>query len=247
MKKLIKLFLVLVVLLLVAAGIGIFFIGKIVKAGVEKVGPVVTKVPVQLDAAIISVFSGSGSLKGFVLGNPEGYKSPQAVKVGTMSLALVPMSVFGDKVVIHSIKVEAPEINYEADLRGGNLKKILDNISSGEKKPADPKPPGDKPAAKAKGAERKLQVDEFVISGAKVTVSSALTPSYPVTLPEIKLTNLGQGPDGITAAELSRRVMGAIVDATAKAVAENSGKLGGNATDTLKKGAGGIGDLFKKK
>ena len=247
MKKLIKLFFALVLILIVLAVVGLFSLGRIVKAGVERVGPAVTKVPVHLDAANISVFSGGSTLKGFVLSNPEGYKSPQAIKVGSMSLDLSRRSIFSDKVVIHSIKLEAPEINYEADLRGGNLKKILDNISSGEKKPSETKPSGDKPAAKGKGAERKLQVDEFVISGAKVTVSSALTASYPVTLPEIRLTNLGQGPDGITAAELSRRVMNAIVEATTKAVAENSGKLGGGAAETLKKGASGIGDLFNKK
>ena len=151
--------------------------------------------------------------------------------------------------VIHSIKIEAPEINYEADLKGGNLKKILDNISSEEKKPGDTKPSGDKPAVKdkGKGADRKLQVDEFVISGAKVTVSSALTPAYPLTLPEIRLPPLGQGPEGITAAELSKKAMGALYEATAKAVADNAGKAASGAVDTLKKGAPGIGDLFKKK
>jgi hypothetical protein len=73
-----------------------------------------------------------------------------------------------------------------------------------------------------------------------------------VPLPEIRLTRLGEGPEGITPAELSKKVMSAILDATTKAVAENAGKLGEagkvlstGATDQLKKT--GIGDLFKKK
>ena len=69
-------------------------------------------------------------------------------------------------------------------------------------------------------------------------------------LPDIHLTNLGKGNAGITAADLTRRVLDAITTATIKAVA--------NATTDIGKGAGkaagegmnkitsGIGGLFKK-
>lgn len=245
MKKLIvRLLLVAIVLFVLAVGLGIFFLGSIVKAGVERVGPSVTGVPVKLDRATVSLFSGSGTLKGFVLGNPEGFKSTEAIKVGAISLAVVPKSVFADKVIIHSIKVEAPEISYELSLKGSNLGKILDNVnqSAGESKstgpPTDKKPPG---------AGKKLQVDEFVITGAKVHFGATGLGSAPVIIPEIRLIDLGQGPDGITPAELTQRVISALKDAVAKAAAENPGKLGGAATDALKKGATGLGDLFKKK
>jgi uncharacterized protein involved in outer membrane biogenesis len=222
-------------------------------------------VPVKLDRANISVFTGSGELKGFVLGNPEGFKSPEAIKVGTMSLSISPMSVLGDKVVIRSIKVLGPEISYETDLKSSNLGKILDNMGgdkpTGEKPPGDKppteKPPGEKPPTETKptsgdkGAQKKLQVDEFIISGAKVHASAPIIGAYVVSVPEIKLTNLGQGPDGITAAELGKRVMSALLEATTKAVTDGATKggkslegVGASATDALKKG---VGDMFKKK
>lgn len=260
MKKLIVRILVVAVLLVVVALVaGFFFIGTIIKTGVEKVGPVVTKVPVKLDSANISVFSGSGELKGFVLGNPEGFKTPEAIKVGTMSLSISPMSVLGDKLVVRSIKVLGPEISYETGLTGSNLGKILDNMGgekpAGEQPPGE-KPPGEKPPVESKpssgekGAQKKLQVDEFIISGAKVHASAPLVGAYVVSVPEIKLTNLGQGPEGITATELGNRVMSALLAATTKAVAEGakSGKglegIGAGATDALKKG---VGDLLKRK
>jgi uncharacterized protein involved in outer membrane biogenesis len=247
MKKLVRIFLVLVLLLIVAGVLAVFFIGNIVKRGVEKVGPMVTKVSVKLDAANISVFNGSGELKGFVLGNPAGFKSSEAVKVGTISLSLVPKSVLGDKVVIHSIKIEGPEINYETDLKGDNLRRIMDNISSGEKAPS--KQPGEsKPTEKSKGAQRKLQVDEFVITGAKVHATAPIVGTYTVLVPEIKLPPLGQGPEGITVAELSQKVMSAVLEAASKAAADGLSKAGKEgAGDMLKKGASGIGDLLKKK
>src|SRR5262245_56162367 len=101
------------VALVILAVAALFYLCPIVKSGVEKVGPEVTKVPVKLDSANISIFNGSGQLKGFVLGNPEGFKTPEAVKVGTVAVSLVPRSVLSDKVVVRSIRVEAPEITYE--------------------------------------------------------------------------------------------------------------------------------------
>ena len=62
---------------------------------------------------------------------------------------------------------------------------------------------------------------------------------------------MGQGPDGITAADLGKKVMGALVEAAQKAVTENASKLGkggellkGGAADSLKKG---VGDFLKTK
>ena len=61
--------------------------------------------------------------------------------------------------------------------------------------------------ARAVGAARGRsvqQVDEFVISGAKLNVTASVLGGSSVTLPlpEIRLANLGQNPEGITAAEL---------------------------------------------
>ena len=39
-------------------------LGSVVKASVEKVGPIVLKVPVKLDSANVSVFNGKGELHG---------------------------------------------------------------------------------------------------------------------------------------------------------------------------------------
>jgi uncharacterized protein involved in outer membrane biogenesis len=249
---------VFIVLLLGAAVLGIvvaaafFFLGSIVKAGVEKGGPVITKVPVKLERANISVFNGSGELKGFVMGNPEGFKAPDSVRVGSVTMSLKPGSLMSEKMIVHSVRVEGPEITYEAALGGSNIGKILENIrasaSTGKTTPDQP------------GSKKKLQVDEFIISGAKLNVTASVLGGQSATLPlpDIKLTNLGQGPEGVTAAELSALAFAEVVEAAAKAVTANAAKLGGNvaeaakdlgtdAKDRLKKASSGISDLIKKK
>jgi hypothetical protein len=241
--------------LLVAFVFGFVFLGSVVKAGVEKVGPLVTQVPVKLDGAAVSVFSGKGELKGLEVGNPQGFKTANAIKVGSVAVAIEPKSVLADKVVIHSIRVEAPEITYETDLKGNNLSKILDNVQSVAGK-GQPTEPGKKP--------KKLQVDEFLITGGKIHMSATMLGGSAATLPlpEIKFANLGQGADGITAVELTEKALNAVVAGTLKSVAEGGAafaKEGVNAvtktgTDAVKNvGTEGaktlqkVGDLFNKK
>jgi len=255
MKK-ILIALVAVVLLLVIGGVVTLTLtlGSIVKKGVETVGPQITKTEMKLDSANISVFSGSGALKGFFLGNPDGYKTPSAVKVGEVAVGVSPRSVFSDKVRVTHVRVQGPEITFEGTLgTANNLSKILDNVNevaSGGK--------GAAPAEQS-GASRKLQVDDFLISGAKVHVSMTILAgqSMTVPLPEIHFTNLGTGPEGITAAELTQRILNEVTVATLKAVQQNVGDLSKTATDAVKNATQGatntlnnaksIGDLFKKK
>ena len=253
MKKRLPLILMIgAVLLVVFAAAGFFFLGSIVKAGVEKVGPLITKVAVNLDAANISIFSGSGQLKGFAMGNPDGFKAAHSVKVGSVAVTIEPGSVLSEKMIVRSVRVEGPEITYEAAFGGSNIGKILENIKAmaaqGETNPDQA------------GSQKALQVDEFVISGAKLNVTASVIGGRAMTLPlpEIRLANLGQGPKGITAAELSAQAFGEVVEAAAKAVASSAVKLGGNVTgaaenvgadlkDRAKKATSGITDLIKKK
>jgi len=243
---------VLIVLAVVAAGL---FLDSGIKKGIELVGPRVAQVPVKLDSVSVSLLSGAGQIKGLVVGNPPGYKSPFAIQVGKAELAIKSSSLLSDKVVIRNIDVQAPEVTFETDLQGNNLSKIVSNLeeaSGGTNQPAAPEPQGK--------ASRKLEVDNLVISGGKIHVSvTALgSKSATVPLPEIHLTGLGQGPDGITAAELTKRVLQAIekeaVQAASGAVAD-LGKQAGDLSKGLQKETGGvidnatksIGGLFKKK
>jgi uncharacterized protein involved in outer membrane biogenesis len=251
-KRIVPILLIFAGLLVVVAVAGFLFLGTIVKAGVQKGGPYITKVPVTLDAANISVLDGSGQLKGFIMGNPQGFKAPQSVRVGSIAMKLEPGSLLAEKMIVRSVRVEAPEITYEAAFGGSNIGKILENIQAvASQSKSNPEQPGSK---------KKLQVDEFVITGAKLNVTASVLGGQTATLalPEIRLSNLGQGPEGITATELSAMAFSQVVEAAAKAVTANAVKLGGNvaeaaknvgtdAKDRLKKASSGISDLIKKR
>lgn len=260
MKKiLVRLCLALVVLVvLVALGIH-FFLDGAVKQGVETIGTKMAKVDVKLDGVHISILSGSGKINGLIIGNPEPYKTSNSIMVGTAALALKPGSLLADKLVIQSINVEAPAITFEGGLSGNNLSKILANLNESTSGPGGTNVPNATPKEQKK-ANKKLEVDEFKITGAKLTanITDLGGKSVTLTLPTIELSNLGTGPDGITAAELAKKVISAIEKESVKAVSSNVGDLG-KAAENLTKGLGkdsggavsnvtqGIGNLFKKK
>jgi hypothetical protein len=263
MKKwIVRLFLVLVLLVLLAVVAVHFLLDGAIKKGVETVGPELTKVTITLDSANVMIFSGSGSLKGLVVGNPEPFKSPYSIKLGLASLALDPGSLLSDKIVIKSINIQAPQVTFETDLKANNLKKILSNVE-GSSADTPKAPASDK--SSGSGASKKLQVNDFLMQGGKIQVS-VTTPlgakSATVKLPEIHLKDLGTGPDGITAAELTKLVIEAIEKRAAEASAETvadiakgadvigknlGGAAGGATTNAVDKVTKGIGDLFKKK
>src|SRR6516162_5746204 len=135
MKKAKKIILGLViaflVLIIVAAIVVNMFIGNIVKAGMETVGPKLTQTTLTVDAVDIHMLAGSAKVKGLVVGNPEGYKAPQAISVGLAAVSVVPSSVLSDKIIVKSVRVEAPEITFEGNPIGANnLKKIEDNVNA---------------------------------------------------------------------------------------------------------------------
>ena len=209
MKFLFKLLLSLFVLLVLVAGGGTLFLDYIVRKGIETVGTQVAKVEVKLDDVGVSVFTGKGALRGLQVANPKGYRAPAAVKVGQALVVLKPLSVFSERVVVRSVVVQETEIHYEKRDGKTNLDVIQANVES-------VLPDRDK---KTK-PEKKLQIDSLVIRNAKVHVYGDKPDEPPtvLTLNEIHLKNLGQGPEGITGAELTRKLTAAVIKDTLAAM-----------------------------
>jgi len=247
MKKILIRVVIVLAVLVVAAVIAVsLLLDKAIKKGVETVGPKVTQVSIKLDGVKLSILSGSGEIKGLEVGNPEGYKSPQAIKLGTASLAVQPGSLLADKIVVKHIRVAAPEITIEGTPKKNNLTKILENVQQATGGTST----NETPTATASGPGKKLQVDEFTLTDAKVTYIVA-GQTLQLAIPDIKLTNLGTGPDGITGAELTNLVLSKLLDEVLPVLTEQASKLGKQAVDSamdkaVNKAAQSLDGLFKK-
>jgi hypothetical protein len=263
MKKLIKILIIGIFLLIVAAIVGAhFFLDGAITKGFNAVGPTITKTDTRIDGASLSILSGAGKMKGLFIGNPAGYESNGfAIKVASSSFAVKPASVLSDKIVIKSVVIDGPEVNLESDLKSINLKKLLDNVqeSTGSSGKETPKEAAPKEQAKA---NKKIEVDEFVITGTKLHVGLTAPlvgrKEGTVTIPEIKLPPMGQTGDGVTVAEASSIALQALLKAAIQKGEEVAADMmkggqyvgasaGTNTTQTIQQTAKGIGDLFKKK
>jgi uncharacterized protein involved in outer membrane biogenesis len=237
-------FVVVIAVVLIVVG---FFLGDVVKAGIDTVGPKVTQTALTVDSVGVRPLLGSVSLNNFILGNPQEYipKATNCITVGKVAVSVAPFSVLSEKIVVKNIEVRDAVIDFEGNpLPGGanNLKKIMDNVNAftgGQAKPAGTnapaKPAGEKPA-------KKLEVDNILITGATVRFNGASLP-----LPDIHLQNLGTGPDGITPVDLLSTVLREITAGTLKTLASSAGNAGKAVTDEASKIGKSIGDIFKKK
>jgi hypothetical protein len=240
MKKIILIiFLVLVVALVVGVIVVGLRLGDIVKSGLETVGPKVTQTSLTVNSVSVSLVGGSAGVNGLVLGNPEGYKTPSAISIGKAAVSLSPGSILSDKVVIRSIKVRDAEITFEGNpLGANNLTKIMDNVNATAGAASKAGTNAAATPAEQKAA-KKLEVDDFLITGAKVRASltGLVNKEISVTLPDIHFTDLGKGSEGITGAELTQKVLREINADTIKALQSAVADLGKNAAEMARSAA----------
>lgn len=235
-------------LLVVAAGVyfGLaFFLGHVVQAGVNSFGPKLTKTKVELAGARISPFTGTGTLTGLFVGNPEGWNADRAFYLGKIHVDVEPFSVLGDHVVINEVSIDQPEFVYETKLVSSNIKDLLKNIeefTGGGTKTADT------PTTKS-GKPIKFVVKKFRITNAKATLGVG-PAAIPLPLPPINLDNLGVAEGGITpdqvAGAVMKQVLANIVTASAQALTKVGGTAGATAVESAKDAAKKAGDGLKK-
>lgn len=213
-KTLLSLVAVVVVLFIGALGYLYFSLNSLVKKAVETVGPTITRTDVRLASARLSPFSGSGSLNGFVIGNPEGFKGPFALKLGSIAVSVDKETILKDPIVVNSVIIRGPEIALIGTPSGNNLGKLLQNIQSSgsSSKTKEEKPPQE-------ASSKKFVIKEVVISGTKVHLAaSALDQkvNQTISIPDIRLQNIGTAGKGISARDVAMQIITPLINAAAK-------------------------------
>ncbi len=244
-----KLRLVLIVLLGIAVLVYVgltFFLGSVVKAGVNSFGPKLTQTKVELAGANISPLTGSGTLTGLFVSNPAGWSSDKAFFLGKIHVDVEPFSVLGDHIVINEITIDQPEFVYETKIISSNIKDLLKNIEEFTGG-------GGKDATTKSGKPIKFVVKKLRITNGKATLGVG-PAAIPLPLPPLSFDNLGVKEGGITPDQLvtvvMKNVLGNIVEATGKAVLKVGSTTGAAAADaattTAKKAGDGLKKLFGK-
>lgn len=225
-----KLILGIILLAVIAVGAVFFFgasaLNKGVKKGVETFGPQITQTSVSLDDVNLSPFSGSGTLQGLNVGNPEGFKSEHIFALGQIDIEVDTGTVFSDKIVINKIYINQPQISYEKKLTTSNVKELLANIEAftGPSETEEP--------AEESGASKELVIKELIIEDGTIYVG-ALGIGQTVPLPRIEMNNLGEEGSSMNIAEVLDEVLKQVLTNIGPAIA-GAADLGKVATEALK-------------
>ncbi|MBW2094640.1 MAG: hypothetical protein JRI80_07105 [Deltaproteobacteria bacterium] len=220
---------VVVALIIVAVIIIATNIGPMIKKAVNTYGPGITRTEVSLGDVDVSLFSGKAKLKKLFLGNPKGFKSSYAMKVGSILVDIDEKSITGDTIIIDRIEVIAPDISYEKIKGGDNFQTIAKNVTSSagsEKQVA-------KKEQEKKGTGKKLLIRNFVVKGGKVNLTMSLLGGKTISapLPDIHLKDIGKKKGGASPAEAFKEIFQSLY-----------AKISSPAvTDTLNKGLKSLG------
>lgn len=235
MKKVIYL---LIALLLVAVGVGVFWLrgnlDGLVAQAIRDYGSAMTQATVKVDSVKIQTTDGRGELRGLFVGNPKGFKTDHALKADVVELEVDVASLAKDVVVIRKVVVLAPDVIYEKGDTMTNFDALLKNVGhylNPEGKPKDPK------------NEKKYIVEDFVLRDIKTQASAAFMDGKTVTvsLPDIHLRDLGKAKGGATAGELTQEIIAAIKAKLTGAVSfDNMLKSVGGALDKAGKAIKGL-------
>ncbi|MBO4345141.1 MAG: AsmA family protein [Victivallales bacterium] len=245
--KIIGVVVILLVVLLVAA---VMFAGSIIKSSVQEVGSVVTKCDIAIEDVDLSILKGKLTIDNLVVGNPEGFKTDSAFKLGKVHVDLVPMSLFKNRIIINDIQVIAPEITYEvAPVKlTSNIGTIQKNVESFLPSSDDK---DDKDEKKDSKPGKKIQINHVIVSDGKINVSATFAGgnAIPIPLPKIEMNDIGKEKDvsGIEAsAEILDKTLGGVVAAASDSVKSIGSSVGEGIKDGIKGLIGGSKDKAEK-
>jgi len=221
MKIIIKILGVLVLVVAIVVAASLYYLDSGIKKAVETFGPQYTKTRVELNDVSLSPLSGKGSLTGLAVGNPQGFSDANAFYLGEIAIVVDTQTLRSNPVVIHSIRIVAPEITIEQVGKTTNLQQLLKNI---EQPSGSVKDTGEDSVV-SKSEAIKMIIKDLQISGGKVYYINPLLGSkaFDLALPDIQLRGIGEKSGGATGEEVAKQVIAAINKSASKAIAEQGG------------------------
>ena len=162
--KVLRIVLLLVVILVIAAVVGIgLFAESILKRGIEGSASKTLGVKVSVEDVDLSIFGGKVSLKNLVINNPERYEHKRLLELEDGRIAVAVRTLLGDPVNIREIKLDGMEVVLEQrGVSSNNLQDVIRSIPEKDE------------GAEAKG--KKLHIDILEISNVTVKVKALPIP-----------------------------------------------------------------------
>lgn len=197
-----KLLLSVILIVFLVVGVAFFYIDSIVKNGIEVVGSQVLGTDVTVSSVSISPLSGSGTIRGLTIQNPEGFTADTIMQLGEVTVTLNTSSLMGDVIEITEISVVEPVITYETKITTDNIRALLANLpTTAETGTAAEEVPAD--------AGKGLIIKEFNLNAAQVNIVASIIEQS-IVLGDIQLRDVGTENQAATVSQALEQILGAI-------------------------------------
>lgn len=224
-----------IALVAVLVGIVVVSIDTIAKQGVERGATYALQVPTTLDKADVGIMSGTFSMSGLQVNNPEGFTAPHFLQMNDAGVAVSLETLGEDVIELPELTITGIDMYLVKEGGKANYQVIMDNLKRFEgegKKEPDPSKPG------KKFVIRKIDMKNIKVHATLLPVGGAAN-TVDVDIPEIVLTNVGSGGQSVSMAEL----VNVIIKAVFATAVNLGGALPGEITEGLKGGLAELGSL----
>ena len=233
-----------IVALVLIAGVALFmFLDPIIKNSINVVAPKVLGVSVSVDQIKIRPLRGTVYLENFKIGTPQGYSTNAPLfAVQEVQVGLDVLSVASKAIRIHLISIKDPFIHYETKNGQSNVDALMANLQKGTASTnATTTAKTETTPKEGEKAQKKVIIDEFSLSGTKVSYQSPITFNKRVIIPipSFELHDIGKSEGGISAVDATIQVLGSIISHLGDGIAELGKSTVKGAGDALNNAAEG--------
>ena len=255
MKKLLRFILKtlfwLFILLIIAVVAVYYYLGTIVREGINRYVPPITGTKASVESVDLSLLKGKIEIKNLQIGNPQGFSSNDIFKLGQVRVLFEPKSVLSDKIIIKSVLISGTQVSaemknlYSLDSNVSTLQANINKYIGADTKKAESAPK--KEESKQSGG-KKVIIKDLTITDTSLSLGvSGQTVTIPLL--DIHKTGIGEGKKDKSMAEIFADILNMIsvesVKGVATAVSDLAKQGWKGAKDLVKGGAGVVTDTAK--
>lgn len=228
-KRIFKFFTWLIIILAILIIAVYLTLGIIVKKAVTTVVPPVTGTTVDVEDVDLSLLSGHVSIKGFKIGNPDGFAAPSIFELGSIVVEFEPKSVLTDKIIIKKVAINKTSAAAEIDKRGEvNIMVLQQNIENylnqGSATTAVDKKTSTT-ASESGGNGKKVVIKDLTINDSKLQLG-VIGQVMTINLPNIHKTGIGEEKGkSKTMPEMIATVLSYFSEASIKGIAQSGNQM----------------------
>ena len=125
------LLLILILIPVIAVSVAYIYRADLVKYAVNKYAGEAIGIPVKVSGVVIEPKDGHFEVNGLNLGNPEGFAKENLISFGKIAVDVDMQSLLSDKIIIKSVDIDKPVINFEMrSLTINNVNAFIKNMNA---------------------------------------------------------------------------------------------------------------------